>query len=261
MRGGDFQSNVRIDGKVVIITGANSGIGKETAIDLARRGGKIYIACRDPVRGVEALKEIQDKSESTNVHFLQLDLAQLESIRQFSKKFHAAENQLHILINNAGVMACPRSQTRDGFELQIGTNHLGHFLLTNLMMDLLQQSAPARVITVSSIFHRFGFINKTDLNSEKHYWRWLAYAQSKLANILFARELAKRLEGSDITSNALHPGCVNTELTRNLDWFSRHVLNNELSTFTLINYVPLIFTGFSCDLAKCLCSSLPHQAH
>lgn len=223
MRGGDYKSDLRIDGKVVVITGGNTGIGKETAIDLARRGGKVYIACRDPVRGVEALKEIQDISESTNVYFLQLDLAQMESIRQFSKKFHAAENQLHILINNAGVMACKKSSTRDGFELQIGTNHMGHFLLTNLLMDLLQQSAPARVITVSSLYHIFGFINKNDLNSEKHYFRWLAYAQSKLANILFARELAKRLEGTGITSNALHPGCVNTELTRNLDCFSRHV--------------------------------------
>lgn len=205
----------------MIITGANTGIGKETAIDLARRGGKVYIACRDPVRGVEALKDIQDKSESTNVYFLQLDLGQMESIRQFTKKFRSAEDQLHILINNAGIMACPRSQTRDGFEAQIGTNHLGHFLLTNLLLDLLKNSAPSRVITVSSLYHIFGFINKNDLNSEKHYWRWLAYAQSKLANILFARELARRLEGTQVTSNALHPGCVNTDLTRNLDCFTR----------------------------------------
>ncbi|KAG5676989.1 hypothetical protein PVAND_006780 [Polypedilum vanderplanki] len=221
IRGEEFTSNVRIDGKVVIITGANTGIGKETAIDLAKRGGKIYIACRDPVRGVEALKEIQDLSESSNVYFLQLDLAQLESIRQFSKRFHEKENQLHILINNAGVMACKRAQTRDGFEMQIGVNHMGHFLLTHLLLNTLKESAPARIINVSSLYHIFGYINKNDLNSEKHYWRWLAYAQSKLANILFTRELAKRLDGTNITVNALHPGCVNTELTRNLDWFTR----------------------------------------
>lgn len=221
MQGGQYESDARIDGKVVIITGANTGIGKQTAIDLAKRGGRVYIACRDPVRGLEALKEIQDISESSNVHFLQLDLAQMESIRQFSKRFHAAESQLHILINNAGVMACPKAQTRDGFEMQIGTNHMGHFLLTNLMMDLLKQSAPARVITVSSLYHHLGYINKNDLNSEKHYWRWLAYGQSKLANILFSRELARQLEGTGVTSNALHPGAVNTELTRNLDCFSR----------------------------------------
>jgi NAD(P)-dependent dehydrogenase (short-subunit alcohol dehydrogenase family) len=152
---------------------------------------------------------------------LQLDLAQLESIRQFSKKFHAAESQLHILINNAGVMACPKAKTRDGFEMQIGTNHMGHFLLTNLLLDLLKQSAPARVITVSSLFHMYGRINREDLNSEKHYWRWIAYGQSKLANVLFSRELAKRLEGTGVTSNSLHPGAVNTELAKNLDCFTR----------------------------------------
>lgn len=224
MRQGKFKKDTRIDGKVVIITGANCGIGKETAIDLARRGGRVYVACRDPIRGVEAMKDIQDKSGSSNVHFLQLDLAQLESIRQFSKKFHTFESELHILINNAGVMACSKAQTRDGFELQIGTNHMGHFLLTNLLLDLLKQSAPARIINVSSLYHVFGRINKSDLNSEKHYWRWLAYAQSKLANILFTRELARRLEGTDVTANALHPGAVNSDLTRNLDCFSRWVL-------------------------------------
>lgn len=206
---------------MVIITGANTGIGKETAIDLAKRGGRVYIACRDPIRGLEAQKDIQDISGSSNVHFLQLDLAQLESIRQFSKKFHAQESQLHILINNAGVMACPKAVTRDGFEMQIGTNHMGHFLLTNLMLDLMKQSAPARIINVSSLYHIFGYIKKNDLNSEKHYWRWLAYAQSKLANILFTREMSRKLEGTEITVNCLHPGCVNTELTRNLDWCTR----------------------------------------
>jgi retinol dehydrogenase 12 len=221
MRQGEFKKDTRIDGKVVVITGANCGIGKQTAIDLARRGGRVYIACRDPIRGVEAMKDIQDLSGSSNVHFLQLDLAQMESIRQFSKKFHSYESQLHILINNAGVMACPKAHTRDGFELQIGTNHMGHFLLTHLLLDLLLQSAPARVINISSLYHIFGRINKNDLNSDKHYWRWLAYAQSKLANILFTRELARRLEENDITVNALHPGAVNTDLTRNLDCFSR----------------------------------------
>lgn len=221
MRQGKFLKDTRIDGKVVVITGSNSGIGKQTAIDLARRGGRVYVACRDPIRGAEAMKDIQDISGSSNVHFLQLDLAQMESIRQFSKKFHTFESQLHILINNAGIMACPKSQTRDGFELQIGTNHMGHFLLTNLLLDLMKQSAPARIINVSSLYHVFGRINKSDLNSDKHYWRWFAYAQSKLANILFTRELAQRLEGTGITVNACHPGAVNTELTRNLDCFSR----------------------------------------
>lgn len=206
MQGGQFKKDTRIDGKVVIITGANSGIGKETAIDLAKRGGKIYIACRDVKRGEDALREIREKSESEKVHFLQLDLASLDSVREFAKRFHELESQLHILINNAGVMAMPRATTKDGFEMQLGTNHLGHFLLTNLMVDILKASAPSRVVVVSSILHRIGTIKKDDLNSEKSYWKWTVYGQSKLANVLFARELSKRLQGTGVTANSLHPG-------------------------------------------------------
>lgn len=221
IQGGQYTKDTRIDGKVVVITGANSGIGKETAIDLAKRGGKIYIACRNNQRGEDALKEIKEASMSDNIHFLQLDLASMESIRQFSKKFHELENKLHILINNAGIMACPRGITKDGFEAQIGTNHMGHFLLTNLLLDLLKQSAPSRIVVVSSLFHWYGRINKEDLNSEKSYNRWIAYGQSKLANILFARELSTRLEGTSVTVNSLHPGAVRTELARDVDIISK----------------------------------------
>jgi retinol dehydrogenase 12 len=221
MQGGQYRKETKIDGKVVIITGANSGIGKETAIDLARRGGKVYIACRDTKRGEDALSDIKDKSGSVNVHFLQLDLASMASIHEFSKKFHELEAQLHVLINNAGVMACPKAMTKDGFEMQIGTNHMGHFLLTNLLLDLLKQTAPSRVINVSSLFHWYGRINKDDLNSEKSYWRWIAYGQSKIANILFTRELARRLEGTGVTANSLHPGAVRTELMRDVDLLSK----------------------------------------
>lgn len=206
MQGGQFRKNTRIDGKTVLITGANTGIGKETAIDLAKRGGKIYIACRDLNRGENALMDIKDKSGSDNIHLLQLDLASMQSIREFSQKFHQLENKLHILINNAGVMACPKSYTADGFELQFGTNHLGHFLLTNLLLDLLKQAAPSRIVIVSSLLHRIGTIRKNDLMHERRYWKWFVYGQSKLANILFARELSKKLEGSGVTANSLHPG-------------------------------------------------------
>lgn len=205
-QGGQFRKNTRIDDKIVVITGANAGIGKETAIDLAKRGGKIYIACRDITRGQDALTEIKARSGSDNIHFLQLDLASMESIREFSRKFHQLEQKLHILINNAGVMACPKSYTADGFELQFGTNHLGHFLLTNLLLDLLKKAAPSRIVIVSSIMHRIGFIKRNDLMREQRYWKWFVYGQSKLANILFARELSKRLEGSGVTANSLHPG-------------------------------------------------------
>lgn len=209
MQGGQFEKSTRIDGKTVIITGANSGIGKETAIDLARRGGKIFIACRDLKRGQNALEEIKMKSGSEKIYFLQLDLASLDSVREFSRRFHELESSLHILINNAGIMACPRALTKDGFELQFGTNHLGHFLLTNLLLDRLKESAPSRVVIVSSVLHKIGRIKRDDLNSEKSYAKWSVYGQSKLAKVLFARELSKRLEGSGVTANSLHPGMSN----------------------------------------------------
>jgi NAD(P)-dependent dehydrogenase (short-subunit alcohol dehydrogenase family) len=206
MQGRKYEKTTLIDGKIVIITGANAGIGKETAIELAKRGGKIYIACRDITRGENALKEIKERSGSSNVHFLQLDLASMSSIREFSKKFHDLESELHILINNAGVMACPKAFTEDGFEMQMGTNHLGHFLLTNLLLDLLKSSAPSRIVNVASLAYIFGKFFKNNLNSEKFYFRWHAYGTSKLANILFTRELARRLENTKVTVNALHPG-------------------------------------------------------
>lgn len=132
-------------------------------------------------------------------------------------RFKKCETKLHILMNNAGVMAIPgRQTTKDGLELQIGTNHFGHFLLTNLLLDLLKASAPARIINVSSLAHKFGQINRDDIQSEQYYHRWSAYGQSKLANILFTRELAKRLEGTNVTANSLHPGAVATELGRHL---------------------------------------------
>jgi NAD(P)-dependent dehydrogenase (short-subunit alcohol dehydrogenase family) len=172
MQGVFYKKDTRIDGKVVIVTGANTGIGKETAIDLAKRGGKVYIACRNLTKGEAALIDIKKESSSENVHLLHLDLASMESIRLFSKKFHELENQLHILINNAGLVAGPRAMTKDGFEAQMGTNHMGHFLLTNLLLDLLKQSAPSRIVVVASIFHWYSWINKEDLNYEKYYWTW-----------------------------------------------------------------------------------------
>jgi NAD(P)-dependent dehydrogenase (short-subunit alcohol dehydrogenase family) len=202
-----------------VITGANTGIGKETAIDLAKRGGKIYIACRDIHRGQEAIKDIKEKSQNDNIHFLQLDLASLESIRDFSKQFHDLEPKLDILINNAGVMMTPQSTTKDGFELQFGTNHLGHFLLTNLLLDLLKCASPSRVVVVSAELHRITGINRDDLMLTSNYNSLKAYAQSKLANILFSNELAKRLEGTGVTVNSLHPGVVQSELGRHANPF------------------------------------------
>lgn len=226
-----YTKPTRIDGKVVVITGGNSGIGRETAIDLARRGGKIYIACRDLEKSKEALLEIKSKSKSSEAFLLPLDLTSIESIREFSKKFHNIEDKLHILINNAGVMACPKSLTKDGFEMQFGTNHLGHFLLTNLLLDLLKTSSPSRIVVVSSSGHKLSDLNKNDLMSEKSYNKIKAYGQSKLANILFASELAKKLKGTGVTVNSCHPGIVQTDLGRHMDSWLRPIYRKVLRPF------------------------------
>ena len=235
MRQAKYTKDTKIPDKVVIITGANTGIGKENAIDLAKRGAKVYIACRDIKRGEEALKEIKERSQSNKVFFLKLDLASLDSVREFSKKFHSLESKLHILINNAGVMWCPRTLTKDGFEMHFGTNHLGHFLLTNLLLDLIKAAAPSRIINVSSLGHKYTDIDKDDLMGEKSYGKMKAYGQSKLANILFSRELSKRLSGTSVTVNSCHPGGVNTEL-------SRHVNQTLLKYFLLPLMSPFIKT-------------------
>ena len=210
------QSNKSLKGKTVVISGANTGIGKETAVDLARRGARVIIACRNIEKGKEALKEIQERSGSKDVFLEKLDLASLGSVRTFADKILKSESRLDILINNAGVMACPYQKTEDGFEMQFGVNHLGHFLLTMLLLDRLKRSQPSRIINVSSSAHRMGSgkINFEDINYEKSYNAWSAYFNSKLANVLFTRELSKGLEGTHVTVNALHPGAVTTELQR-----------------------------------------------
>ncbi|XP_015268799.1 PREDICTED: retinol dehydrogenase 12 [Gekko japonicus] len=214
--GGVCKSTVKLNGKVAVITGGSTGIGKETAKDLARRGARIILACRDMAKGEAAACEIQTSTGNQQVIVKKLDLADTKSIREFAENFLKEENELHILINNAGVMMCPYSKTADGFEMHMGVNHLGHFLLTFLLLERLKQSAPARIVNVSSLAHHGGKIRFHDLQSEKSYNRTLAYCHSKLANILFTRELAKRLQGTGVTVNALHPGSVQTELTRHV---------------------------------------------
>ena len=205
-----------LKGKTVVITGGNTGIGKETAVDLAKRGARVIIGCRNVEKGTAALKEIQERSGSKDVFLLKIDLASLDSVRKFADKILNSEPRLDILINNAGVMACDYQKTEDGFEMQFGTNHLGHFLLTMLLLDLIKKSAPSRIINVSSLGHSMGSgkINFDDIHWEKTYSAWPAYYNSKLANVLFTRELSKRLEGSHVTANSLHPGAVRTELGR-----------------------------------------------
>ncbi|XP_045143911.1 retinol dehydrogenase 11 isoform X2 [Echinops telfairi] len=207
-------SPVQLPGKVAVVTGANTGIGKETAKELAKRGARVYLACRDVQKGELVAKEIQTKTGNQQVLVRKLDLADTRSIRAFAQGFLAEEKQLHILINNAGVMMCPYSKTVDGFEMHMGVNHLGHFLLTHLLLEKLKASAPARVVNVSSLAHFLGRLNFHNLQGEKFYNAGLAYCQSKLANVLFTQELARRLKGSGVTTYAVHPGSVNSELTR-----------------------------------------------
>ncbi|XP_047102046.1 retinol dehydrogenase 13-like [Schistocerca piceifrons] len=215
------RSKARLDGKTAIITGANTGIGKETAMDLARRGATVVLACRDEQKAEAAATELRKRLQSYQgageVRVQRLDLSSLTSVRDCARRLLEQHPNIHLLINNAGVMACPRSLTEDGFEMQLGVNHLGHFLFTCLLLPRLRASAPARIVVVSSLAHRNGSINFDDLMWEKSYSAVGAYGRSKLANILFAKELAKRLEGSGVTTYSLHPGVIATELGRHLD--------------------------------------------
>lgn len=203
-------------GRLALVTGGNSGLGLETAKQLAGAGAHVVITARDAAKGEAALRELRTHAPDATVELGELDLASLASVRAFAERFlgGAASGGLDLLVNNAGVMASPRRTTADGFELQLGTNHLGHFALTGLLLDALAARPGARVVTVSSTAHRFGRIDFDDLQGERRYNRWRAYGQSKLANLLFAFELDRRLQsaGSPVTSVAAHPGYSATNL-------------------------------------------------
>jgi len=201
-------------GRTAIVTGANSGLGRIVARELARRGAKVIVATRDTVKGAEAAQAIATAFPPSNVEAAQLDLADLSSVRAFAARTRGGNDQIDLLINNAGVMAAPYRKTADGFELQLGTNHLGHFALTGLLLPLLKDVSDSRVVTVSSNNHKGGRMHFDDLQGERHYSRWGAYAQSKLANLLFAFELDRRLKaaGSRLISVAAHPGYSATNL-------------------------------------------------
>lgn len=198
--------------KTAIVTGANSGMGLASTIELARKGIHVVMACRNEAKGMEALKKARKESNTSHIDMLLLDLASLRSISDFANEFKNNYGTLDILINNAGVVSPKRAVTEDGFELHMGVNHLGHFLLTHLLLEKLEKSNDGRIIIISSGAHKWGKIHFEDANLEKGYNVAKAYGQSKLANILFTKELAKRLENTNITVNAVHPGAVSTEL-------------------------------------------------
>jgi len=209
-----------LSGKRVLITGANSGIGYHAALKLARKGAQVVLACRDRQRGEVALASLDADAPSAHTELAILDLASLASVREFAKKELAKRRPLHVLINNAGVMAPPaRLQTADGFELQFGTNVLSHFALTALLMPALEQAAAEsterpRVVTIASIAHKRGQLSFDDLQSEKKYGPMRAYQQSKLADVMFTFELDRRLRAANsrVMSVGAHPGVANTNL-------------------------------------------------
>lgn len=219
-------STARLDGKTVIVTGANTGIGKATAMDLARRGARVILACRDEGRAQAAVTDIQRETGSKEVLYMHLDLASLKSVRSFAENFLKKESRLDILINNAGLVI--GGKTEDGFGRMFGVNHLGHFLLTDLLLKRLKECGPSRIVTVSSMAHAWGKMDFNCINAQKDLGKGdsalgllMLYSHSKLCNVLFTHELAKRLKGTNVTCYSLHPGAIKTELSRHSNiWWS-----------------------------------------
>ena len=236
-------------GRTAVVTGGNSGLGLETTRELARAGARVVLACRDTDKGAAASREIEAGVPSAQVEVAALDLADLASVRAFADRFRSQHGTLDILINNAGVMAPPRRETADGFELQFGTNHLGHFALTALLLGAMDGRQDARVVTVSSGAHRMGRIDFEDLQSTHRYKRWRAYGQSKLANLLFAFELDRRLRaaGSSISSLAAHPGYAATNLQSAappmLDRLVMAVTNRVLAQSAEMGVLPTLYAA------------------
>jgi NAD(P)-dependent dehydrogenase (short-subunit alcohol dehydrogenase family) len=200
---------------VVLVTGANAGMGKSCSLALAKEGASVVMLCRSPERGQTALEDVRRESGSDNLELAICDLSSLECIERFCKEFTDTHPRLDALINNAGVLKARRLKTKDGFELHFGVNHLGHFLLTNRLLPLIIRSAPSRIVVVSSFAHRAGRIRFDDVNLEKHFTFWRGYPQSKLANVLFTYELAERLSGTGVAVNCLDPGIVGTDIVVN----------------------------------------------
>src|SRR3989441_1957562 len=207
--------NIEMTGKTCLITGGNSGIGKATALGLARMGANVVIVSRSKEKGEAALTDIITKSGNRNVELMLADMSSQDSVRRLAGDFKAGHEKLNLLINNAGVYLTRRTTTVDGLESTFAVNHLGPFLLTNLLLDLLKASAPSRIVNVTSDAHNGAKVKFDDLQGEKKFSGWQAYGQSKLAMILFTHELATRLDGTGVTVNSAHPGVVRTNFAKN----------------------------------------------
>ena len=235
-------------GRMAIITGANSGIGYETARALAQKGATVILACRSLVKGETAVSQIHQETPTAKLDLMQLDLSDLSSVNQFVQEFKEQYKRLDLLINNAGVMMPPFTKTKDGFELQFGTNHLGHFALTGQLLDLITSTPNARVVNVSSMAHKVGQINFDNLNAEKNYNRTGAYGQSKLANLLFTYELQRRFQaaGIDVVATAAHPGWTGTNLQAHSSFFN--MLNPIISQKPEMGALPTLYAAIAPDV-------------
>jgi NAD(P)-dependent dehydrogenase (short-subunit alcohol dehydrogenase family) len=210
---------MNLTGKTVIVTGSNTGIGYETALDLYKKGAKVFIACRNEEKALDAIKKMKAAGGTGELIYKNLDLASLRSVKSFADNIIQAETSLDLLVNNAGIMIPPPSKTEDGFEIQFGVNFVGHFALTGHLFNLLEATKGSRVVTLSSIAHRGATIDFNNFKLEKAYHNWREYGQSKLADIIFALEFEKRLRknGNQTISLAAHPGFSETDLQKYMD--------------------------------------------
>ncbi len=203
-----------MEDRVMLITGSTAGIGKQTALELGAKGAKIILHGRDSEKGEKVLEELKNKTGNQKYDLLVADLSSQREVRELASQIQEKYAELHVLINNAGVFMNQRKLTEDGLETTFAVNHLAPFLLTNLLLDLLKKSAPSRIITVSSMTHQSAWVDFENLQGEKHFTGYQAYALSKMGNIFFAYELAERLKNSRVTANCLHPGVIDTKLLR-----------------------------------------------
>jgi NAD(P)-dependent dehydrogenase (short-subunit alcohol dehydrogenase family) len=201
-------------GKVCMVTGANSGLGLVTVHELARRGAEVVLVCRDAAKGQRAIDEVRAAVPGSSLDLLLADFASLDDVRRLARDYDASGRRLDVLVNNAGLMLTERRTTRDGFEYTFAVNHLAPFLLTNLLLDSLRRSGSSRIVNVASRAHTRASLDFDDLNSERRFDGWTVYCRSKLCNVLFNRELARRIAGSGVTANALHPGVIATGFGR-----------------------------------------------
>ena len=245
-----------LSGRVAVITGANSGLGLETARMLSEHGARVIMACRNTEKGDAARASLLANNPTAELEVARLDLADLSQIRAFADSLEL--DRLDLLINNAGVMALPRRETADGFEMQIGTNHLGHFALTGLLLPKLLAAPAARIVSVSSLMHRVGSIDLADLHGARRYRKWPAYGQSKLANLLFAFELDRRLRraGASAISVAAHPGYAATNLQgvgprmEGARWFERatQLANRLVAQDAAMGALPQVYAAVASDV-------------